>query len=513
MDKTKRLAFTVVSLSIMILAVLPAIHVTHAQTFTEVGSLTFLHVGVGVGTAVIDPTHGFAYFGSSVVVKVRLSDFTEVGNLTLSPFQDLQASVIDPAAGFACFLTIGDVFVKVRLSDFSEVASLALKPGAQFGGPFDSSVIDTVRGFAYVTMSNSTGAFIVKIRLSDLTPVGALALNPQLFFPPPTFPASVIDPTAGFAYFGTGTTNPPVIVKVRLSDLTLNATLAFKTGEGSLRTAVIDPANGFAYFATLQGAGAVGGVVVKVRLSDFTEVGSVILNEGENIVGSSVIDSAAGFAYFGTLQGAVVKVRLSDLTRIEALTLNTGGGFAQGNSMAASVIDSAAGFAYFGTSGGPPIVFKVELVPDFTIAVRLSSLSISTGISGTLPITITPFNGFTGTINLSVSSASALSCTLDHATVQSSGSPSIVNLSCVANNAGDYIVTLTATGGPAPKSTSVTVHVVSTSPSSTPNAPPTIFGLSPTLFYGAAGGTVALIAIASVAVALRRRKQQAPPSP
>jgi ethanolamine utilization microcompartment shell protein EutS len=86
----------------------------------------------------------------------------------------------------------------------------------------------------------------------------------------------VIDSAHDYAYFGTDT-DPGMVVKVRLSDLTRVGVLTLTTGEDYLYSAVIDAANGFAYFGTATYPGP--DVVVKVRLSDFTRVGALTLTE------------------------------------------------------------------------------------------------------------------------------------------------------------------------------------------------------------------------------------------
>ena len=87
--------------------------------------------------------------------------------------------------------------------------------------------------------------------------------------------------------------------------------LALDTGEDELRTAVIDPEAGFAYFGTYTQPGQ----VMQVRLSDFTLADTVTLNPGEDSLWSAVIDPEAGFAYFGTdtSPGQVVKMLLFEM--------------------------------------------------------------------------------------------------------------------------------------------------------------------------------------------------------
>jgi len=320
--------------------------------FTRIGAL-MLDPGEGsLWSAVIDTANGFAYFGTDttpgIVVKVRLSDFTRAGALTLNIGEgELRSAVIDTGNGYAYFGTYGGYIVKVRLSDFTRVG--AMMPGRGF---LASAVIDTVNGYAYFGTDTSPGV-VVKVRLSDFTRVGAIALYPG----ENELRSTVIDSANGFAYFGTDTGK---IVKVRLSDFTRVGTLS--TDKYYLRSAVIDTANGFAYFGGGNGA-------VKVRLSDFTRVAGLDLEPGDNPLESAVIDSASGFAYFGTASGLlsptqpdqIVKVRLSDFTRVGALALSRG----EVGDLRSAVIDAANGFAYFGICASPSIVVKVRL-SDFT---------------------------------------------------------------------------------------------------------------------------------------------------
>ena len=121
---------------------------------------------------------------------------------------------------------------------------------------------------------------------------------------------AVIDPAAGFAYFGT-MSFPGRIAKVRLSDMSRVASLTLNPGEDNVTSAVIDPAAGFAYFGT----NTYPGIIVKVRLSDFTRVGAITLNNNESAPFSAVIDPAAGFAYFGTAGNRIVKIALASFSR------------------------------------------------------------------------------------------------------------------------------------------------------------------------------------------------------
>ena len=360
--------FAIVLLSAFVLAPLLPIHGADAQTFARVGALSLDPFDGYGSSSVVDPAAGFAYFGivdnnagQGSIVRIRLSDFSRAGRLTLNPGEINTVSVIDAAAGFAYFGTQSDI-VKIRLSNFTRVGTLALNPGEAA----DSFVIDTPAGFAYLGTGTDPG-LVVKVRLSDFTRVGTLALKPGESY----LSSAVLDPSAGFAYFGTSggpvdATSPGVIVKIRLSNFTRVGSITLNPSEYNLFPAVLDPLGGFAYFGTggcshpppwQTGQTCAFFGVVKVRLSDFTRVGTLSM---DNWPISSVIDSASGFAYFGTHSspGVVVKVRLSDFTRVGSIILLPGEEYP-----CCAVFDSSSGSAYFGTGGFPAKIIKVEIAP------------------------------------------------------------------------------------------------------------------------------------------------------
>ena len=302
----------------------------------------------------VDSANGFAYVGIQSspypIVKVRLSDFTEVGTLTTGrgPFH---VALLDPAAGYAYFAqsnSIPGIVVKVRLSDFSKVGELVFDNSE---AQISSGVIDTAGGFAYFGTGPNPGK-IVKVQLSDFTKVGTLTLNTGENY----LMSSVIDPAAGFAYFG-GTsrpvgTPPGVVVKVDLPTFTRVGALTLDEGESQLRSAAIDAAAGFAYF----GANTSPGKIVKVRLSDFTRVNALTLKTGQNNPTSAVMALAQGAAFFGmnTTPGGLVKVDLAAFSLANCAALNTGEG-----ALLSGDIDAPNNYAYFGAAGSPGKVIRV----------------------------------------------------------------------------------------------------------------------------------------------------------
>jgi hypothetical protein len=223
-------------------------------------------------SAVIDPTAGFAYFGTDpavytwtggIILKVRLSDLNVVDHISLASDEHYpDAAVIDPAHGFVYFgtYTRPGKIVKIRLSDFTRASSLTLSED-EYG--LGSAVIDSEAGYAYfgtyfIGSKESVPGLIVKIRLSDFSRVANLSVDADLG-------SAVIDPTAGYAYFASGFNYPGRILTIQLSDFTQIGTLTLNEGESleySHDSGVIDPANGFAYF----GMNTAPGIVVKVKL-------------------------------------------------------------------------------------------------------------------------------------------------------------------------------------------------------------------------------------------------------
>ena len=135
------------------------------------------------------------------------SDILQLGDQPYGPRQLLERS---PAG----------VVVKVRLSDFTRVGALTLNSGEN--GLY-SAVIDPTGDHAYFGTTASNPGVVVKVRLSDFTRVGALTLNSgenKLLM-------VVIDPAGGYAYFGTGT-EPGIVVRIDLGRIFVYLPLVFR---------------------------------------------------------------------------------------------------------------------------------------------------------------------------------------------------------------------------------------------------------------------------------------------
>jgi hypothetical protein len=396
-------------------------------------------------SAVIDTATGFAYFGTNSspakIVKVRLSDLTEVASMTLgSGENNLTSAVIDTSGvtHYAYFgtKTVPGKVIKINLTTFTESAALTLGSGEN---DLVSAIIDTNDGFAYFGTSTAPGK-IAKIDLTifaeavgsplvlgtnenDLRsavidtsgathyayfgayvalPHGQIAKIDLTTFTEAVgsplvlgssgedYPASaVIDTSAGFAYFGTFTF-PGKVVKIDLSTFTEAVGSPLATSAEDLSSAVIDTANGFAYFGVQDSSPA---KILKIDLATFTENVSSPLTLGSGNVylepGVAVIDPTAGLALFATQAdpGKIVKVTLSSFTEAAGSPLTLGSGE---DSPEAQVIDTAAGFAYLGMQTNPAKIVKIDLA-TFT---EVASITLPSGESNLTNAIIDTAAGF-----------------------------------------------------------------------------------------------------------------------
>jgi hypothetical protein len=335
-----------------------ALPTSHA--LSRVGSITLNPGDNQLVSAVIDPAAGYAYFGTGnqlagSIIKIRLSDFTRVTDLNLTSYGEhlFVSAVIDPSHGFAYFGALGGDLVRIRLSDFTRVDAIG-------NLQFQVMAIDSVGGYIYGGAGGSSGGHITKIRLSDFTQVATMTFNTgdRFIF------SEVVDPIGGFGYFGTCCNSTTAeIVKFRLSDLARIGSLTLNSGENDVLSSVIDPAGGFGYFVTSANT------IVKVRLSDLSR--NATLAPPNTGLGGGLIDPPHDYAYFGADGGNVIRVRLSDMTLAGTLTLNAGEGLGR-----ASVFDPSTAFAYLGQTTSPGIVVKIETA---TIPAPPSTLTATGG--------------------------------------------------------------------------------------------------------------------------------------
>ena len=148
------------------------------SSFTRVGPKPY-SVQPGSVQLVIDPAAGYLYFSGStrlpsggtrdLVARLRLSDFV-VDNLILPSYAAATAAVIDPIHGYAYFGSSG-VVAQVRLSDFTLVTEDAFCFSGGGGGGGDLALIEAEPGYAYFyTGGGPISPRIDKIDLSAPVP-------------------------------------------------------------------------------------------------------------------------------------------------------------------------------------------------------------------------------------------------------------------------------------------------------------------------------------------------------
>lgn len=258
-----------------------------------------------ISAAVYDPTTDFGFFASSqapagieaVPLGLSAPPGAVISSITLQSGQNwIGSAVIDTTNHFAYFgtMTSPSMVVKVQVPDGVSVTSMTVISSITLPAGLDylsAAVIDVQNGFAYFGSSTTTGA-VAKIQLSNFTLAGTLTFNSG----EGAVASVVIDTTNQLAFFGTHD-SPGKIVKVKLPGLTRMGALTLQTGQNDLTSAVIDlPERQLAYFGTNTSSG----VVIPIFTIQFTEGVPLTLGAGQNFLRSAVIDTTNEYAYFGT---------------------------------------------------------------------------------------------------------------------------------------------------------------------------------------------------------------------
>jgi len=84
--------------------------------------------------------------------------------------------------------------------------------------------------------------------------------------------------------------------------------------------------------------------------------------------------------------------------------------------------------------------------PDFTASTPTTSLNLFTGQSGTATITVTPINGFSGSVSFSCSTLTGVSCSFSPTTVSGSGTTTATIQTTGTGNVSGTLVITAATG-------------------------------------------------------------------
>src|ERR1051326_1450043 len=176
------------------------------------------------------------------------------------------------------------------------------------------------------------------------------------------------------------------------------------------------------------------------------------------VAGSGGFTGVVAFSVSGLPAGATASFNPTSVTGSGSSTLSV--------STSTTTPNGTYTLSITGTSGTLVHSATVSLVvtggvsPDFTISVSPTSLNVSRGKTGNYTVTIGAVNGFTGTVNLSVSGlGSRVTASFNPASISGSGS-SILSVQPAGNaSKGARTITITGIGNTVSHSTSATLNV------------------------------------------------------
>jgi hypothetical protein len=142
------------------------------------------------------------------------------------------------------------------------------------------------------------------------------------------------------------------------------------------------------------------------------------------------------------------------------------------------------------------IFYHPPTTPSFTVTAT-TPVPVNSGKTATSTIMVTPVNGFTGTVALTDTIPAGLTCSaITPSTVVGSGTGS---LSCSSTNPSAYTISIAGASDAMTRTTTITITVTAV-PSPSPNAPSTILGLPPVVFYSMVGIATAIVTAAFLAL-------------
>ena len=306
--------------------------------------------------SVIDPQHGFAYFGSdNSIIKISLSTFQRVDSIVLDPAEapgGISSAVIDVAGGYAYFGTVGSSvpgeIIKVDLSTFKRVGS-ALVPTTAFPYVLPIAVMDAPHGYAYF----GTPKQIFQLNLQTFKVDETFSLNANEFAN-----CAVMDSGHGFLYVGGSVGNNAEVIQLGVPSggkgFSRGSSISLMSGEQAIQ-AVIDPQAGFAYFT--GGTSDPSNILVQVQLSPFRRASSVDFSSVQASVQTAAIDSINKKIYIGCFPAEVVKIDVSGNPTLTG-TISVD---ADGQGFMTSVIDPSTQRLYLATTNSPIQIHRVDL--------------------------------------------------------------------------------------------------------------------------------------------------------
>src|SRR5712692_4886501 len=345
---------------------------------------------------------------------------------------------------------------------------------------------------ATITGNNGTLTRSIVVTI-EITPADfSLFANPNaLTLQPGMTTTSTVQVMANFTFTGTVTlsaTSTPSGLSTSLNPAsvilsgtgTVASTLTISTGTNTL---------GGTYTVTITGtSGSLSHVTtlsvsVAVPPPDFTMSATafpVALPAGSNGTSTITLIGVNGFSGSVSLFAVIAPSPTGYLTAIlSPANVTLTGGSATSQLIITTTINTPPGFYTITLTGyGPTISQSISMSVqvlgsrDFNLAASPSFLDIPQGSIGTSQVTVSSFNGFTGTVSLAASfplsgPTPSLSVNTISLTPGGMATSTLTMTTTASTNPGFYNITVTATNGPLIHSVSVVVQV-----SGPPDQPP-----------------------------------------
>jgi len=439
---------TVTKAASLIGNVLPSLtSLTTGQQFTVTASVTTsLSTNTSYGLA---PTGTVSFFYGTNQLLGTVVLTPTVGNLTTGLPASLAASLTTsiPTAGTYNITATysGDTNYSAVTTGQSNSVPVVVTATANFSlaaAPSSLTITPTLAGGTSTITVTSTGGFsgTVALAVTSTLPTGVTAS----FNPTSTTTTSVLTLTAGASATASGPTT-----------VTITGTSGSLTQTTTISLTVTAPPN-----FTLSAAPS-----------------TLSIAQGTN--GTSTITVAPTNGFTGTVAltvtstlptGVTASFNPTSTTTTSILTLTASGSAAVGGPTTVTVTGKSGSLTQTTT-----ISLTVTPPPDFTLSANPTTLSVAQGASGTSTITVTPANGFTGSVTLAASGLPS-GVTAGFGTNPATGT-SILTLtaSLAATAGGPVTVTITGTSGSLTHTTTVSLTVTkSYSLSAGPASPATI---------------------------------------
>jgi hypothetical protein len=153
------------------------------------------------------------------------------------------------------------------------------------------------------------------------------------------------------------------------------------------------------------------------------------------------------------------------------------------------------------------IFYHPNPTPGF-ILTGTSPASVNAGKTAISTLTVRGINGFTGTVALTDAVPGGLACgAITPNAVAGSGTAS---LSCSSTNPATYTVSITGASDTITRTTTITITVAA-GPAQSPNAPATILGLAPVVFYSIIGIVAAIVVVTFLALRTKSERRREKP--